>query len=122
MATSKPRITVTLEPEVYDTLRSLAEVQGRSMSSIVSEFLTLAHPVQMKVLNAIRGVLSLQKQSAEDLVHQLEKGHQDAEAALVPLLKLLDQIGGLPPPSNTGVTISDRHPKSTGKKSASPLF
>lgn len=36
MATKKPRLTVTLEPEVYEVVRELSEVNGESMSRIIS--------------------------------------------------------------------------------------
>lgn len=105
MATSKPRITVTLEQDVYDTLQSLSRLQGRSMSSIVSEFLTMANPIQQKVLAAIQRLTTVQESSKADLLRNLESGQQMADSALAPLLQLLDQLGGLPPHSNTGVTL-----------------
>lgn len=104
MATSKPRITVTLEPEVYETISGLAEIQGRSMSSIVSELLTMVNPVQQKVLAAVKRAMDVQESSKTSLISQLEKGQEEAETAIGPLLKLLDQMGTLPPHSNTGVT------------------
>jgi uncharacterized protein (DUF1778 family) len=119
MATTKPRITVTLEQDVYETIQALAEVQGRSMSSIVSEFLTMVNPVQQKVLAAVRRAMSVQQSSKADLVNQLERGQQEAESAIGPLLEMLDQLGTLPPHSNTGVTNltspANKQNKNTGK-------
>ena len=48
MATTKPRITVTLDEGVYETLKGLSDLQGVSMSSIVSELLRTVDPVQRK--------------------------------------------------------------------------
>lgn len=120
MATAKPRITITLEPEVYQTIQGLAEVQGRSMSSIVSELLTMINPVQQKVLAAVRKAITVQESSKTDLISQLEKGQAQAQSAIGPLIELLDRMGEgeakppsgssrsgaaeLPPHSNTGVT------------------
>lgn len=134
MATSKPRITVTVEPDVYETLHALAQLQDRSMSSIVSEFLTMVNPIQQKVLAAIQHVSSIQESSKADLVKQLEEGHVLAESAVGPLLQLLDRIGegdapersgsprsvaeAQPPHSNTGVTLTNP-PERVSDKSTS---
>ena len=45
MATQKPRITITLEPHVYEVLTTLAELQGGSKAGIVSELLESVTPV-----------------------------------------------------------------------------
>jgi uncharacterized protein (DUF1778 family) len=119
MATSKPRITVTLEPEVYETISGLAEIQGRSMSSIVSELLTMVNPVQQKVLAAVQRAMNVQESSKASLISQLEKGQEEAEMAIGPLLKMLDDMGTLPPHSNTGVTNltppANKQNENTGK-------
>lgn len=39
MATTKPRLTITLEPGTYATLKRLGGVQGRSVGAIVREVL-----------------------------------------------------------------------------------
>ena len=53
MATEKPRITITLEPEQHAVLRRLAELQGGSMSRIVSEFLGEVTPILSQVADAL---------------------------------------------------------------------
>lgn len=106
LATTKPRITITLEPEVYETLAGLAEVQGRPMSSIVSELLTMADPVQRKVLEALRNVSTLQAESKAAIASQLDHAQEQVEATMGPLLALLEGFASAsqPPHSNTGVT------------------
>ena len=44
MATSKPRVTVTLEPDDYALLRELAELSDESMSSILADLLATTAP------------------------------------------------------------------------------
>jgi hypothetical protein len=44
MATSKPRITITLEPRTYDVLSRMARVGDESMSQIVTSLIDLAVP------------------------------------------------------------------------------
>lgn len=117
MATHRPRITVTLTEQVHDTLSKLAELQGRSMSSIILEHLELVEPVHQKVLSAIVRARRLQEDSKTDLLTGLQSAQEQAEAALLPLLGLLDGIAGKsqPPSCNTGVT-SPKHQAAPAKK------
>ena len=59
MATAKPRITVTLDPDVYETIKGLSEAQGCTMSGLVSEFLAMVNPVQQRVLRAVKKAQAL---------------------------------------------------------------
>jgi len=122
LATTKPRITITADQDVYDTLRELAELQGRSMSSLVSDLLTLSNPVQQRVLAALRHATSLQAEAQADLVDQLERAQGEAEAMIRPLLGLLEGFGAAaqPPHSNTGVTHPNHQTEHVTKKTAKP--
>lgn len=105
MATTKPRITVTLPQEVYETIRGLSEAQGCSMSALISDFLTMVNPVQQRVLKAVRKAQILDGESKTGLVASLEAGEAQLNQIIAPMMDLLDQmVGGQPPHSNTGVT------------------
>lgn len=105
MATQKPRITITLDQEVYDTIKGLSDAQGCSMSGLVSEFLAMVNPVQQRVLSAIRKAQSLSTESRVNMVSSLEASEAQLTEMLGPLLAIMDQISeGQPPHSNTGVT------------------
>ena len=105
MATQKPRITVTLDQDVYDTIRGLSEVQGVTMSGLVSEFLTMVNPVQQRVLRACQKARALDAESRAGMVSSLESGEAQLNEMLGPLLALMDQFADVQPPhSNTGVT------------------
>jgi len=122
MATTKPRITITLDQSVYDTLRGLSELQGVSMSSIVAELVTLIDPVQKQVLETMRRALALQGSAKADFVAQLEQAQVAADAAAAPLLGLLGAYfeGTQPPHSNTGVTHPNHQAEHVTKKTAKP--
>ena len=122
MATKKPRITITLEPEVYETLRDLAELQGRPLSSLVSDQLNLTHPVQQKVLAAVRNVFSIEAEARQDLADRLDSAQSQADASLGPLLALLDGFAEAtqPPHSNTGVTLPNPPTPPNQKKPLQP--
>jgi hypothetical protein len=124
MATAKPRITVTLEPDVYETIRGLSEAQGCTMSGLVSEFLTMVNPVQQRVLQAVKKAQSLNVESKANMVSSLEASEAQLTQMLGPLLALMDHLGeGQPPHSNTGVTTqiqqAERAPKTPAKPSKS---
>ena len=105
MATNRPRLTITLTDQVHDTLGKLADIQGRSMSSIVLEHLELIEPINQKILSAIGRARRLQEESKGSLLNDLSAAQDQAEAALLPLLGLLDSLGSAKPPTcNTGVT------------------
>lgn len=81
MATDKPRITITLEPEQHAVLRRLADLQGGSMSRIVSEFLGEVTPILEKVADS----LDLAKRASADARAKFVQSAQKAEEELRPL-------------------------------------
>jgi hypothetical protein len=105
MATLKPRITISLNQEVYDTIKGLSEAQGNTMSGLISEFLTMVNPVQQRVLQAVQKAQALDTESKASMVATLEAGEAQLTEILGPLLDLFDQMAATQPPhSNTGVT------------------
>lgn len=108
MSTTRPRLTITLTDQVHDTLGKLADLQRRSMSSIVLEYLELIQPVNVKVLSAMQRAKSIQSESKTDLIKQLTTAQDLAEETLLPLMALLDDfaVQAKPPACNTGVTFS----------------
>jgi len=121
MATHKPRITITLEQDVYDTIRGLSEVQGVTMSGLVSDFLTMVNPVQQRVLRACQKAQALSAESRAGMVSSLESGEAQLSEMLGPLLALMDQFAdGQPPHSNTGVTQPNPPTTPTEEKPIKP--
>lgn len=119
MATQKPRITVTLEQDVYDTIRGLSDAQGCTMSGLISEFLSMVNPVQQRVLQAVKKAQSLNVESKADMVASLEASEAQLTEMLGPLLALMDQLAeGQPPHSNTGVTNLSDTAKGEGKRAS----
>ena len=64
MSTTKPRITITLEPVTALQLRRISELTGNSQSSMVSEVLGQAAPVFDRLIKVLEAA-ELAKQSAE---------------------------------------------------------
>ena len=53
MATKKPRLTITLEPALSDSLRRLSELTGNSQSSLISEMLSGSGPIFEKMIRVL---------------------------------------------------------------------
>ena len=89
MATTKPRINVTLEPHRYALFKRLAALQGVSMSSLVAELLdAVAEPMERVCV-----VLEAAAKAPGDLKTGLRAAVDRAEATLMPsALKAIDQF------------------------------
>lgn len=120
MATSKPRVTVTLEQGVYDTLRSLSALQERSISSLIAETMEMVHPVNQRVLDIATRANKAQEQSRESFRKSLNQAESAASQMAGDLFEMLDQMtaqeGSQPPHSNTGVTPNPPPHSETSKK------
>lgn len=76
MATTKPRITVTLEPQQYDILRRLAALQGRPMARIVTELMEEMLPLLGRAVEAMELAQKAQGNVRESLRRAVEKGEE----------------------------------------------
>lgn len=89
MATTKPRITITLEKAQYELVRRMAKAQGQSMSSIVVETVEMIAPTMENVLVMLDSLANVR----EDVRQGLKQSAQRAEDIVTPLLgQALEQI------------------------------
>lgn len=72
MATNKPRIQVTLEPETHALLTELSSIQSRSMSSVVSEVLTASLPAMRLMINMLKASQGIQGLAHDQWLASLE--------------------------------------------------
>lgn len=95
MATTKPRITITLTEVQHRLLNRLSELQGVSMSSIVVDFLDSVVPV----LERVAVVLQQAKDAPESVKKQIRDTAEQAERDMVPfaseMMGQLDMLVGL---------------------------
>lgn len=73
MATTKPRVTITLEPHVAETFRVFAEAQGTRSSKVISELLTEVEPSIRKTL----AILLAAKDAPKEVLNDLRKSFDD---------------------------------------------
>lgn len=83
MATGKPRITITLEPEQYEVISRLATLQRGSMSRIVSELLAEVTPMLEKVCDT----MAIAAKANDEMKARIFKSCQEAEADMRPLVE-----------------------------------
>lgn len=109
MPTAKPRLSVTLQPQMYATVAEIASIRRVSMSSVVSEYLDAAAPVLERTATILAAVDAKMKAARSGMDSDMEayrRNLEEAEKALAPMLaSALGTLDGIePPPSNTGVT------------------
>lgn len=117
MATTKPRITITLEPEQHEILRRLADLQGTSMSKIVTDFLGEVTPVLLNVADTLEAAQRASLEARAKFVRTAEIAEEElrplAEFARDQFNLFAGEIDRLekevsPRPVITGATESQR--------------
>lgn len=76
MPTAKPRIAVTLNPYVHETVKRLAELQGRSRGAVVADLLEAVHPPLMRtvaLMEAARDAPEQVKQGLRGTIQEMER-------------------------------------------------
>jgi predicted DNA-binding protein (UPF0278 family) len=87
MATTKPRVSVTLDPEMYEEVRELAVLTGESMSAVIGGLLDAVAPTVHRVVEAGR---LFQSYSAE-MQDRVGGTFAAAEAKIAPALHRLQE-------------------------------
>lgn len=92
MATTKPRITITLTAEDHQVLQRLSSLSGESMSRIVSGLVTSVSPA----LSRVADVISASQNALPETLEQLRDISDRGERVMSPLLaagvEAFDQI------------------------------
>lgn len=77
MPTDKPRITITLNPHVYATLKRMSELGGQPMSTIISELLDSVHEPFMRTVALLDAASQAPKQVKDGLRQSFEAVERD---------------------------------------------
>lgn len=83
MATTKPRITVTLTPRQHEVLRVISECGGQPMSTFISEMLELSLPTLERMATSFQKIKAAQDQQRRRIVEELDEAH----AAIEPIVQ-----------------------------------
>lgn len=91
MSTTKPRITVTLEPHTHEVLSRLSAVGGESMSALVSQFVQIAIPSLERLVVVLERAAVAPKEATAGFAASVER----AERTLLPALMGAQKMGDL---------------------------
>lgn len=91
MSTSKPRITVTLEPHAYEVISRLSAVGGESMSALVSQFVEVSLPSLERLVVVLERARSAPEEARAGLAAAVER----AERTLLPALMNAQDMGDM---------------------------
>lgn len=83
MPTTKPRITITLDPRSHEVLTRLSAASGDSMSQIVASFVDLALPSLERVVAVLERAKTAPAEARAGLAAAIER----AERNLMPLMQ-----------------------------------
>lgn len=145
MATTKPRLTITLEPHTHAVIAELAKLQAKPKARIITELLDSTVPV----LERTCYVLALAERASSGMNDDFKASLERSEAKVMQMMNdamgqmdmLASDLSGpstsgdeterkagraaspgsrsdttLPPHSNTGVTIGDNSEKPSENK------
>jgi len=90
MATTKPRITVTLSQRQHDVLRSISDNSGQSMSTFVNELLEQSLPVLERMAETFRKIKAAQDEQKKRIVEELDQAQAEVEPVLDQVLGQFD--------------------------------
>lgn len=111
MATTKPRVTVTLDPMVYQTYELFAKAQDRRVSSVLAEMLTEVEPQIRSTIALLLAAKAAPKEVIANISEVFEEFGRALDDAAGGAQKELDfalRGRGHPPSSNTGVTTNSQ--------------
>lgn len=99
MATTKPRITITLEPRQYEVLRAIRDGSGFDMSTIIRDLISASEPVLVQTAIALQKVKTATDAQKVEMAKVIEASQAKYEPILAAGLDQLDmffgQVGGV---------------------------
>jgi len=119
MSTSKPRITITLEPHAYEVVRRLSAANGHPMSAIVSGFLDVALPPMERMVVLLEQAAAMPHATREEIRASVLR----AEARVLPeVASLARQVDFLVDESVAAGSVAEveRRRRATGAKRRQP--
>lgn len=87
MATTKPRITVTLTERQHRVLKAMSDYGGQSMSAFIGEVLEQSLPVLERMAESFRRIRAAQDEQKRRIVQELDQAQTEMEP-------MLDQVIG----------------------------
>lgn len=116
MSTTKPRITVTLEPHAYEVISRLSAVGGDSMSALVAQFVNVSLPSLERLVVVLERAKAAPEETRLGLVAAVERAERTLLPALMSAqdtcdlfmadLEVVPSVATLPAPAQRGRAAS----------------
>ena len=94
MATSKPRITITLNHRQYEVLKAISDCSNQPMSAFISELLEESLPVLERMAESFRKIKAAQDEQKKRIASELEQAQKGVEPILAQVLGQFDLFMG----------------------------
>jgi hypothetical protein len=92
MPTTKPRITVTLEPRQYELLKQISSAGGDSMSKLVSELLGTVEPTLERMALMLQRLRKVKRDEQEEVRRVLGDVHNGLESLMEATISQVDMF------------------------------
>lgn len=90
MATTKPRITITMDQPDYDVVQRLAKLQGKPMSKVVTELMTEIVPLLSKVADSLSVAMNAHANVKQKMLQAAEQAERDMQPVLAQAINQFD--------------------------------
>ena len=90
MATTKPRITITLNHRQYEVLKAISDCSNQPMSAFISELLEESLPVLERMAESFRKIKAAQAEQKKRIADELEQAQAGVEPILEQVLGQFD--------------------------------
>lgn len=114
MATKKTRITISLDPRIYEAYKDFAAIEGKPPATVIASMLTDTSPAIARSVLLFRAAKQSSNQTREGMLKGLEQGINDLKTAIghvIPDPVLFEYMDALsepsPRPSNTGASTHE---------------
>ena len=94
MATKKPRITITLNPNTYGVLKVISDCGDKTMSGFVSEMLDAAIPTLERMAATFQAIKNAQDAERQKFLSSIDRAQAALEPAVIQAVGQFDLFLG----------------------------
>lgn len=121
MATTKPRITITLNQRCYNTLKAISDCSGKPMSGFVSEMMESASPTLERMAATFQKIKTAQDVERSRFLETIDEAQAAIEPVVMETLGQFDLfLGKIDAAADAMTEREARAPGSAAAAAASP--
>lgn len=121
MATKKPRITISLNPYVYATIKRMSELGKQPMASIISEMLDTVHEPLMRTVAFLEAAAEAPKQVRDGLRKSFETAEREVYEAAGHTVAQMDFLTEQLKAGGAGSEVTSPAPKPSKSRIDPPI-